>query len=396
MRVACVYIPSFPLQVLVRNAPHLAGKAVAVSDDAPRPRIVAVSRAAWESGVRPGMTPAHARAMAPGVIVEPADFAANRAAVDALADSLLAASTAVDTGGDAERAHKAVFVGVPHGSRGATFGDKLIATANRQGLRARVGIADDRFTAWAAAAVPARTGDPAHADLDGQAPLFTQTCKTVPRGGSAAFLAPLPMTLLPLEDDVRHVLASLDVRSIGDFAALPPPTVGRRWTESGVDLHELARGAGPTGLTRFTPSGTIAETLLLEREVGEVDPIAFMLHPVIDRVAERLRGRGRAAVGISIRLAGGDERGRGARTSLPLRLPNATASSRSLLDAVRAALISAPLTHAVQSATVEVVAETEPEVEELELFTTRPHRRTRRGKRGRGRSRQQALPLIQR
>jgi hypothetical protein len=50
----------------------------------------------------------------------------------------------------------------------------------------------------------------------------------------------------------------------------------------------------------------------------------------------------------------------------------------------------------VRSATVEVVAETEPEVEELELFTTRPHRRTRRGKRGRGRSRQQALPLIQR
>jgi protein ImuB len=319
----------------------------------------------------------------------PADPAANSAAVAALAESLLAVSQLVDAGGDVARAHKALFVAVPHGSRGSTFGDKLITAANRQGLRARVGIADDRFTAWAAAAVPNRSSDPASADLDGQPPLFTQTVTTIPRGGAAAFLAPLPLALLPLDEDVRHILATLKVRTIGDFAALPPPTVGRRWTDTGVDVHQLARGAGPSALSRFVPTGLAAERLDLEAESTEVEPIAFMLHPVVDRITERLRGRTRAASSISVTLANR----RGESTKLNIAMPSPTSSGRSILDALRGKLIATPLKHPVSRVTVQVSIETEPEAEELELFSKRPHRRTRRGKRGRGRSRQQALPL---
>jgi len=387
MRVACVYLPSFPLQVLVRNAPHLAGKPVVVTDRAARRRVIAVSRAAWEVGARPGMTPAHARALHPDMLALAASSEACREAIAALAEALLTIAPAVDIGDPSERAHKALFVEVPHGSRGSTFGEKLIAAVGRQGMRARIGIADDRYTAWVAAAVPQRDSDPAHADLDGQAPLFTQTCTTVPRGGSAPFLAPMPLALLPVDDDVRHLLASLDVRTIGDFASLPPPTVGRRWTESGIDVHQLARGGGPSDLAPFEPSGHPAERLELERESADVEPIAFMLHPVIDRVCERLRGRNRAASGIAITLEGPD----GTCTRINVPLPSPTSSSRAIVDALRARLIGAPLTHAIGSAIIEVVADSEPEVEELELFAKR-HRRTRRGKRRR-RPRQASLPL---
>jgi protein ImuB len=388
MRVACIYLPSFPLQVLVRNAPHLGGKPVAVTDRAPRPRVIAVSRAAWESGVRCAMTPAHARSLASDMEVLHADAAAGNEAIAALAEALLASSAAVDIGDPSERAHKALFVEVPHGSRGATFGDRLLAAANRQGLRARVGIADDRFTAWAAAAVTGRLGDPAGADIDGQAPLFTQTCTTVPRGGSAAYLAPLPLSLLPVDDDVRHLLASMKVRTIGDFAALPPPTVGRRWTDTGIDMHKLARGAGSSELAPFTPQNNIAERLELESASADVDPIAFMLHPVIDRACERLRGRGRAASVIAVTLEGPDSK----CTRINVQLHAPSSSSRGILDEVRARIISTTLTHSVHSAIVEVLADTEPEVEDLELFSSRTHRRTRRGKRRR-RSRQASLPL---
>ncbi len=397
MRVACVYIPAFPLQVLIRNAPHLAGKAVAVSKhpdgavnpDRDRPRIEAMSRAAWEAGVRPGMTPASARATAPGLIVLPADPAANHAAIAALAESLLGVSSVVDTGGDLLRAHKALFAAVPHGSRGSTFGDKLITAANRQGLRARVGIADDRFAAWTAAAVPNRSSDPANANLDGQPPPFTQTVITIPRGGAAAFLAPMPLALLPLDEDVRHLLATLKVRTIGDFAALPPPTVGRRLTDTGVDVHQLARGAGPSALSRFVPSGFASERLDLESESTDIEPIAFLLHPVVDRLCERLRGRARAASSVTVTLANR----RGDSTRLDIAMTSPTSSGRAILDALRAVLIATPMNHTVSRVTVQVAIETEPEAEELELFSQRPHRRTRRGKRGRSRSRQQALPL---
>ncbi len=392
MRVACVYLPSFPLQVLVRTAPHRAGAPLAVTDGAPRPRIVAASRAAWAAGVRPGMTPAEARGCTAELSVEQTDPAACRAAIESLAESLLASSKLVDTGADDRagvRPHKAVFVEVPTGSRGSTFGDKLIAIASRQGLRARVGIADDRFTAWCAAAAP-RPGDVPTTD-DDQAPLFSQSCTTVPRGGSAAFLAPLPLRLLPLSSEVRAVLESLRVRTIGDFAALPAPTINRRharWTDNGVDVHELANGSGPSALARFVPNSTIVERLRLSDAVVELEPVAFLLHPVVDRIAERLRGRERAASAVSVTL-GGD----GTTTSMRIALPGPTSSARALLDAIRQRIIGAKLDHAVEWVSVEVIAETEPEVAELELFSARPHRRTRRGKRNRRRSRQQALPL---
>ena len=393
MRVACIYLPSFPLQVLVRTSPHLAGVPLVVTDGRSRPKIVAASRAAWAAGIRPGMTPAKARRCAADLEVRPVDPLAARATIDALAECLLGASPLVDIGADdtaGERPHKALFVEVPHGSRGATFGDKLIAAASRQGLRARIGIADDRFTAWCAAAAP-RPGDVPSTRGEAETPPFAQSCTTVPRGGSAVFLAPLPLSLLPLSDEVRAVLVSLRVATIGDFGALPPPTINRRharWADNGVDVHELARGAGPSALRRFEPSADIVERLTLADPALELEPIAFLLHPVVDRVAERLRGRARAASGLCIRLHGD-----GAETELRIPLPSPTASGRAMLDAIRQRVIATRPDHAVSTVAVSVIAETEPEVDELELFNARPHRRTRRGKRNRSRSRQQALPL---
>jgi hypothetical protein len=184
MRIACVYLPSFSLQVAVRGAPHLAGRAFAVADAG---RVIAASRAAHELGLRVGVAAASARelgdrAAAGALSILAHDHAGCAAAVNALAEALLQCSKVVDVGADDTRGHKALFVEVPTNSRGATFGQRLIAVAARQGLRARVGIADDRYTAWCAAVVPHRT----ESDGDPQAHLFVQTCTTVPRGGSAA------------------------------------------------------------------------------------------------------------------------------------------------------------------------------------------------------------------
>ncbi|RMH37886.1 MAG: hypothetical protein D6689_20505 [Deltaproteobacteria bacterium] len=393
MRIACVYLPSYPLQVLMRRAPHLTRAPAAVSDTSAvgaRLALSCVSRAAWEAGVRPGMTPQHARRIAGDLVIEPADPAAERGVVEALADALLTVAPAVDVGADGTRAtHKALFVAVPSGARGSTFGDRLLQVVNRQGLRARIGIADDRFTAWAAAAVVRRTSDPANADLDAQSPVFAQTVTSVPRGGAAAFLAPLPMALLPLDDDVRRMLVALRVRTIGDFAALPPPTVARRTTAAGVDVHALARGAGPAVLRRYEPSTRVTERLDLGGPHAATGAeLAPVLYPLADRVCERLRGRRRAASGLRVIL-----RGAASRTVITVALPTPTASARALTDALRPRVDAARVQHAVDRVVVEVVADAEPSAAELDLFAPRPHRRTRRGKRDRRRTRQQALPL---
>src|SRR5262249_18723948 len=116
------------------------------------PIVLACSRAAWTLGVRLGMTATAARVASPEVRVVAAAGRLERETVRAIADALLGASAVVDTGGrvGASGAHLAMYCEVPSLKgkvRGAAFGAKLIDLLDRMGIAARVGIADDRFTA---------------------------------------------------------------------------------------------------------------------------------------------------------------------------------------------------------------------------------------------------------
>jgi hypothetical protein len=67
----------------------------------------------------------------------------------------------------------------------------------------------------------------------------------VSRRGAAGFLAPHPLELLPLAEEVRHLLRAAGVHTLGQFAALPPPSVDR---PGALDYQALARGNGPAAI----------------------------------------------------------------------------------------------------------------------------------------------------
>src|SRR5204863_8971423 len=143
----------------------------------------------WALGVRLGMTATAANAVASSsggqLRVVPADAALERETVRAIADALLGVSGAVDTGGRVGPggAHLALYCEVPSKTRGTSFGDRMLELTDALGLTTRIGIADDRFTAWVAAA-------------HGGVPSEERGVVSVPRGGSAAFLAPQPVSIL--------------------------------------------------------------------------------------------------------------------------------------------------------------------------------------------------------
>jgi protein ImuB len=242
MRIACVHLPQFPLQAALRDAPALRGAPVAVLGTAPgatgralaTPVVIACSRAARSLGIRLGMTAPAARAIADDLHLIAPEPEVLAAASHAVARALLEHDTRVDRGGEPRGSHHAAFVEVPIGVRGATFGARVVGALDALGLVARVGIADDRFTAWVAAAQA--TEDDA--------------VVVVPRGGSAAFLAPQPLGLLAIPPEVQHVLATLGVTTLGEFAALPPPSVARAWDS---DYQSLARGEGGAALDVYVP-----------------------------------------------------------------------------------------------------------------------------------------------
>jgi protein ImuB len=244
MRLASVYVPALPLQVEIGHHPELLGRAsVVVGSD--RPEVVACSRAAFEAGIRPGMSPSLARTRVADLGVAIGSPARWRDALLDLAEELASLlpegadrridlSEALHEGGVATG--PVLFLRVPTGQRSDRFGRRLFDVVAAHGLRARVGIAADRFTARAAAR------------RRGESPVTV-----VPRGGAAAFLAPLPIELLPLRDEVRTLLRAAGVRTLGQFAALPPPADTCR-SAGAVDYQELARGNGPCELVASAPA----------------------------------------------------------------------------------------------------------------------------------------------
>ncbi len=302
MRIACLHVPQFALQCLTRIDPSLRGAPVAVVSVTSgashlatsgvraalyAPVVQACSRAAWALGIRLGMTATAANAAAPGELrVVGADSALERETVRALADALLGVSSVVDIGGrvGAGGAHLALYCEVPSKTRGTSYGDRLLEVVETLGLTGRIGIADDRFTAWVAAA---------HGGL----PSDEQGVVSVPRGGSAAFLAPMPLALLAITPEVQHMLEALGVRTLGEFASLPAPSVTRPLE---ADYQALARGDSGTGLRPYAPEAPVREEAVITAVQGGAAAIAMLA----DRIALRLRGRGRGAARIDVTVSG--------------------------------------------------------------------------------------------
>lgn len=336
MRIACVHIPQFALQTLTRVDPSLRGAAVAVvgsgsgvpaelvSDDrsargsgpitsrgstltgtaasgAARARVAAlytpvvhaVSRAAWALGVRLGMTATAANTIAPAELrVVTTDPQLERETVRAIADALLGATSVVDVGGraGANGPHLAMYCEVPTKTRGAAFGDRLVELLSALGLTARIGIADDRFTAWVAAAhgMPGEEGG----------------VLAVPRGGSAAFLSPRPLSLLAITLEVQHMLESLGVRTLGEFAGLPAPSVTRPLE---ADYQALARGESGQSLRAYAPEAPIREDIVISAVVADAAGRGVSTSAAVallaERIAVRLAGRARGAARLEVTIS---------------------------------------------------------------------------------------------
>lgn len=319
MRIACIHVPQFALQCATRLDPSLRGAAIAVvsgvepgrerSGVLHAPVVLACSRAAWSLGVRLGMTATAVRSLSTEVSIVTTNPAAERETVRAIADALLAVTPTVDTGGrvGAGAAHLAMYAEVPAKTRGTSFGDRLVELLRELGIAARIGIADDRFTAWVAAAYGVHSAPGASNAHGGHGPEAHEhhdgAVVNVPRGGSAAFLAPRPLSLLAIPREVQHMLESLGVRTLGEFAALPAPSVARPLE---ADYQALARGDSGALLRPYHPEAAVREEIVVS--AGPVLELPGSLSgsaaiaQLSRRIAMRLAGRGRAAARLDVAM----------------------------------------------------------------------------------------------
>src|SRR3954465_3560279 len=236
-RIACLHLPLFPLAARLRSEPELAREALTVVEgNGNAARVVAATRLARAAGVRPGLTLPQARALCPKLVARPRDADCERAAQEALLEVAEGFSPRVEDVGEglAYLDADGIERRYPRPPPALEMGRALMNAAEAAGLPARVGIASSKLAARVAAGLP----DP---------PVI------VPMGEEAAFLAPLPLQKLAPEVDVAETLERWGVRSVGDFAKLPPSRVASRLGRLGRELHSPARGVDPRPLMPREP-----------------------------------------------------------------------------------------------------------------------------------------------
>lgn len=303
-----------PRDASAPNAPasgHWDDQPIVLTEGAgTRRRLRAVSAAAARAGIRAGMSVAEARATCAELEELPWDEVAIAGAVTEATAVLLEASPQVTP---VRGAPGTWWIGASgfggarqaHGGRGARAGEHALAYALRRigarwHPRTRVAIADSCVTARAAtwAGVSFRQGGDER----------SLVC-IVPPGHDAAYLAPAPLALVPMDDELRDALHALGLRSLGSFAELTPEEVERRWGDLGLDAWRLARGEDRRRpvLARVPTHPEVEAELATPSSTME--PVLFLVRAALERLAAQLVGDGRAIATLAITLTLDDARG---------------------------------------------------------------------------------------
>ena len=145
----------------------------------------------------------------------------------------------------------------------------LLDTLDSLGITdARVGIADGPFTAEHAARSTTRP-----------------RIRIVPEGGSAEFLAPLPVRLLD-RPQLATLLQRLGIHTLGEFAAMDADDVAARFGQDGAHLHALSGGLDSRPVIPRVPPRELDSVASFEPPLDRIDQVAFGFRASADRFIE--------------------------------------------------------------------------------------------------------------
>ena len=256
-------------------------------------RVLDCSPAARRHGIRRGMTLGAAHALAPDAAFLVPDLDRYRAAAEATLDALATFAPYVEGETDPERdGFGGAYLGIDGlerlwGPEPVLLGRIAAAIAPHVPGPLRAGIAGTRFGAFVAAIVARDALPGTDVTWHAAAPGSTDV--------EAAFLAPLPVTLLPATDDTQLRLRTLGVRRIGEFARLPRAAVMARFGVEGGFLHDLANGCDGRRIVPRRPAERLRAEAELDPPVDSLESIRFVLHRLADALCGQIEARGAGA-----------------------------------------------------------------------------------------------------
>ncbi len=271
-------IRNFCIALERQRRPDLRDWPLVIAPGLGRTVVQAVSPEARQEGIQPGMVVARARRYCRHLTILPPDFSLYRQVQKQLMVSLGNFSPLVEPAGWGH-----FFIDITGTRR---LWGTLLDTADRMRqvttrdfqLNAAVGLASNKLVSQVAARVVR----------------VQELCDVFP-GVEASFLAPLKVNLLPGVGEVTttRLLAELNLRTVGELAAVPPVLIGEIFGAVGQRLRSMALGedSSPVVTPRAVP--TIREEIQLPEDDNHRSRLLGHLYGLVEGLGQQLRSRNR-------------------------------------------------------------------------------------------------------
>ena len=284
MSVLYCTIPHFAAALARRDDPDLGERPLVLIG--PGGRVLGTSAEAAACGVVAGLTTRTAQVRCPQARLLDADPAHYREVSEALLGLLERTSPRVEPHGWGAAYVDLGDLACEH--RDAVDLCRRVGRAVRrelgQALQPALGWDNSKFTAQTAA----RRIRPGH-------------LLPVDAAGEQAFLQPLPVTLLPLSGDALRRLGFLGLRTLGQYAALPPAAVGQQFGRAGQLAQRCARGEDDRPVIPRHQAPRRVAGCELDAPLAERERLLVTLRRAVAPVLAELRGDLRACA--QVRLA---------------------------------------------------------------------------------------------
>jgi DNA polymerase-4/protein ImuB len=386
----CLWIPLFPLRCEVARRPGLAIQPTALLSLEDTRRVWIVSGPARRLGVRPGVTVSQAIGLCPPLVllepdpvwydelfahlllalsrvspvIEPAELGRAYVGVDGLeglhgGPERVMAAVAAATAGAAEELAPGFPTALAAGSGGEWGSCRREEGWGGVAAAMRLGWGRGKFTAWVAA-TRARPGE------------FV----IVTDEGRREFLASQPVAVLPLDPDTHRKLLQLNLKTLGDLAALPEGAVTSQFGGLGRLAWRLAAGLITDPVVgREVPQPITAE---LDFPTPIADRV-ILSHTIGKLVARALKSPRRIGWRVhTVRARAALEQGASWLCEITLKDPSA--DQHRIAAPLQTRLEQVPPTGAVERLAVEFTAFA-PGTTELQLFARDAESAARAGRR---------------
>ena len=288
-RMACVELPAFPLQLLLKRHPDWAGRPVAVVDrDKPQGVILWVNEQARAARIRTGMRYSAGLSLAHtlhGGEVPPADV---ERGVAAIAGRLHRFSPDVEPCRDEPGVFRLNASGLSYLQASLPrWAEEIVASLRACGLRAVVAVGFTRFGTCAVA----RTLTPGEPVVVIRDPASERELAERVR-----------LSRLGIDPALRDSLHELGVRTVGAFLELPSEGIRRRFGPEAQRLHRFAAGDSWAPLQPLR----VTEPLVVRHDLDdpETDAVRLLFHlkRLLDRLLATVAARHQALAELTLHL----------------------------------------------------------------------------------------------